>query len=216
MRAASSETLDLTNTGVGIKGATAIFEWLGASTSLTSLTMKAAGAVSQIGSAPCGAWQGAPVEHDAHVPRNLVQCRARRALGKGGRRALAGPGRSDLGPGAAVRGDRGTPAAAQPAHARAATIQAASGTQVRDNGPRPRHGGAGETPASRSLARCRLARCSADAIKGELALKDGRMGCAEGYVLAKLLESGAGASLEILTLVEIYYTTEVRNTLGER
>ena len=95
----------------------------------------------------------------------------------------------------------------------AATIQATSGTQVRDNGPRlatavlanPNIEIFGEVP---------IGALRSDAIKGELALKDGRMGCAEGYVLTKLLESGAGASLEILTLVDIYYTTEVYNTLG--
>ena len=130
------ETLDLTNTGVGIKGATAIFEWLGASTSLTSLTMKAAGGF--LKSAACLVALGKALQSNTTLTYLEISYNAELDVRWEGADAAHAQDLDDPTSGLALlcAGIAAHPTLRSLHMLGAGTIQATSGTQVRDNGPR--------------------------------------------------------------------------------
>lgn len=223
-------SLDLSDTHIDVKGAVAIFEWLGANASLMSLVMTSS----------AGGERGGGLLNAAAA--TLALGKALQANASLTHLDISGNGQLDVRwreADAAHTQDPDDPAsaiavlcagvAAHPTLTRLHMLGAGKvcaayhqgvllGTEVRDTGPRlasavlanPRIESFGEVP---------VGVLRADAVGGDLKLVDGRVGCAEGWVLTKLLaETQTATSLKTLTLVgrDAQYNERYETLGGDR
>ena len=204
------QTLDLNGTNVGARGSIAIFEWLGANASLTTLLMannvhpadgdgcapftRAAG-VAALGRALQSnttlthldvswngeldvKWEGADARHsqDPADPASAIATLCAAVKGHPALKSLHMLGAGNV-------------------------VSENGGTECRDTGPLLAAAVLANTNIE-TFGELPIGALRAGGISGEFKLMDGRVGCAEGWVLIKLLEDAeTSPGITILTLV---------------
>ena len=210
------ERLDLSSTAISTKSAVSIFEWLGANSSLTSLKMASASGGDPdlwppkfLNHPACVAALGRALQTNTTLTHLDVSANGELDVRWSGADAAHTQDPDDPASGIAVlcAGVAAHPALRSLHMLGAADVCAAPNpddptdvrAEVRDTGPRLA-AAVLANPHIESFGEVPVGALRSDAIAGDLRLMDGRVSCAEGWVLIKLLETAT--SLTSLTLVD--------------